>query len=339
MNYIALLRKHFHDFLSIIGMEIIGGDWKTILGIGLMFPWATGYSVLPLIVYYVPNWQHLQLVLSMPLPFFAIIYWFLPECPRWLLTKGRTNEAKKILENAIRINGKIGSQELQSMDSKDTENEQETKEESTIFDLIKTPNMRKITLIQWFNWFTVVLVYYGLTLNADSLIPGNVYINFSVGGLIEFPCYFLCILVLHYFGRRIPLALMFLSTGLFLLMTLGIGDDQGQVLLTIITLGKAGIVCNSAIIYLQSAELFPTIVRSRGLSTCSIISRIGSMSAPIIGRELNPVIVIIIFATLSVAAGIFTFMLPETKGKKLPDTIADGEDLGKEDQSYFCWIN
>ena len=185
----------------------------------------------------------------------------------------------------------------------------------------------------------MVLVYYGLTLNADSLIPGNVYINFSVGGLIEFPCYFLCILVLHYFGRRIPLALMFLSTGLFLLMTLGIGDDQGQVLLTIITLGKAGIVCNSAIIYLQSAELFPTVVRSRGLSTCSIISRIGSMSAPIIGRELNPVIVIIIFATLSVAAGIFTFMLPETKGKKLPDTIADGEDLGKEDQSYFCWIN
>lgn len=320
-------------------MEIIGGDWKTILGIGLMFPWATGYSVLPLIAYYVPNWQNLQLVLSMPLPFFAIIYWFLPECPRWLLTKGRTNEAKKILENAIRINGKIGSQELQLMDSNDTENEQETKEESTIFDLIKTPNMRKITLIQWFNWFTVVLVYYGLTLNADSLIPGNVYINFSVGGLIEFPCYFLCILVLHYFGRRIPLALMFLSTGLFLLMTLGIGDDQGQVLLTIITLGKAGIVCNSAIIYLQSAELFPTVVRSRGLSTCSIISRIGSMSAPIIGRELNPVIVIIIFATLSVAAGIFTFMLPETKGKKLPDTIADGEDLGKEDQSYFCWIN
>ena len=319
-------------------MEIIGGDWKTILGIGLMFPWATGYSVLPLLAYYVPNWQHLQLALSIPLPIFAIIYWFLPECPRWLLTKGRTDEAKQILEKAIRINGKLRSQELQLIDLNDTENEQETKEENTIFDLIKTPNMRKITLIQWFNWFTVVLVYYGLTLNADSLIPGNVYINFSVGGLIEFPCYFICILVLHYFGRRIPLALMFLSTGLFLLMTLGIGDDQGQVLLAIITLGKAGIVCNSAIIYLQSAELFPTVVRSRGLSTCSIISRIGSMLAPVIGRELNPMLVISIFATLSVLAGIFTFMLPETKGKKLPDTIADGEALGKDQSKfYFCW--
>ena len=319
-------------------MEIIGGDWKTILGIGLMFPWATGYSVLPLLAYYVPNWQHLQLALSIPLPIFAIIYWFLPECPRWLLTKGRTDEANQILEKAIRINGKLRSQELQLIDLNDTENEQETKEENTIFDLIKTPNMRKITLIQWFNWFTVVLVYYGLTLNADSLIPGNVYINFSVGGLIEFPCYFICILVLHYFGRRIPLALMFLSTGLFLLMTLGIGDDQGQVLLAIITLGKAGIVCNSAIIYLQSAELFPTVVRSRGLSTCSIISRIGSMLAPVIGRELNPMLVISIFATLSVLAGIFTFMLPETKGKKLPDTIADGEALGKDQSKfYFCW--
>lgn len=28
-------------------MEIIGGDWKTWMGIGMMFPWAIGYSCLP----------------------------------------------------------------------------------------------------------------------------------------------------------------------------------------------------------------------------------------------------------------------------------------------------
>ena len=182
-------------------------------------------------------------------------------------------------------------------------------------------------MIQWFNWFTVVMVYYGLSLNADSLIPGNIYINFSVSGLIEFPSYVMCIIVLHYFGRRIPLALMFLSTGIILFISLTLSDPT--VLLAVISIGKIGIVGVFAIIYLQTAELFPTIIRSTAFGSCSIISRIGSMSAPVVARELEPSIVITIFATLSFIAGILTFFLPETKGMKLPDTMQEGEDLGK----------
>ena len=86
--------KHYYYVLS--GMEIIGNDWKTWLGIGLMFPWAIGYSSLPLLAYFVPNWFYLQIALTLPLPVFIIFYWFLPECPRWLLTKGRVNEAYKV---------------------------------------------------------------------------------------------------------------------------------------------------------------------------------------------------------------------------------------------------
>ena len=52
------------------------------------------------------------------------------------------------------------------------------------------------------------------------------------------------------------------------------------------------------------------------------------MLAPVIARELDPALVITIFATLSLVAGIFTSFLPETKGKKLPDTMEEGEDLG-----------
>ena len=31
----------------IIGMEIVGGPWKTYIGIGLELPWSLGYSILP----------------------------------------------------------------------------------------------------------------------------------------------------------------------------------------------------------------------------------------------------------------------------------------------------
>ena len=105
-------------------------------------------------------------------------------------------------------------------------------------------------------------------------------------------------------------------------------NERNPSLLIVMSIGKVGIVGVFAIIYLQTAELFPTIVRSTAFGSCSIISRIGSMLAPVIARELEPDVVIAIFATLSLVAGILTTVLPETKGKKLPDTMEEGEDLG-----------
>ena len=35
-------------------MEMVGGKWKTYVGVGLEFPWAFGYSLLPGIAYILP---------------------------------------------------------------------------------------------------------------------------------------------------------------------------------------------------------------------------------------------------------------------------------------------
>ena len=101
--------------------------------------------------------------------------------------KGRVNEAYEILEKAVRINGKELSPDLQlkalneissngAQDENDKENTvaPEDAKKVTFLDLFKTPNLRKNTLIQYFNWFTATFVYYGLTLNADTLIPGEI---------------------------------------------------------------------------------------------------------------------------------------------------------------------
>ena len=57
----------------------------------------------------------------------------------------------------------------------------------------------------------------------NTIFSGNVYINTSVGGLIEIPCYIVCMLTLHLFGRRIPLTVMFLSSAIILLISTGNG--------------------------------------------------------------------------------------------------------------------
>jgi len=285
------------------------------------------------------------------LPIFIVIYWFLPECPRWLLSKGRVNEAYEILEKAVKINGKEWPQDLQlkainEITSNGAENQDENEKADsnspietkkvTFLDLFRTPNLRKNTLIQYFNWFTTTFVYYGLTLNADTLIPGNTYINTAVNGLMEIPCYIVCMMTLHFFGRRIPLAVMFLSSAIILLITTGI-SGYPIAMMVVITLGKFGITGVFAIIYLHAAELFPTVLRSTGLATASICGRFGSMLAPIVGRELGkkyPEATIVIFAILSLFAGVLTLWLPETKGVKLADTIEEGEALGQNHKWY-----
>ena len=51
-------------------------------------------------------------------------------------------------------------------------------------------------------WFTNALVYYGLLLNAGSFLPGDIYINTFVAGVLEFTAPIVTIVVFIYGGRR-----------------------------------------------------------------------------------------------------------------------------------------
>ena len=59
--------------------------------------------------------------------------------------------------------------------------------------------------------------YYGLSLNSGSL-GGNIYINFMVGGLVEFPAYTICFLC-NKLGRKGPHVFGMLLAGLACLGT------------------------------------------------------------------------------------------------------------------------
>ena len=93
-----------------------------------------------------------------------------------------------------------------------------------------------------------------------TILTGNIYINFAVSGLIEFPAYALCIFLLTKLGRRGPLAFMYFLIGVALLLVLAMPKSSTGVL-AMATIGKFGAVCAFAIIYVQAAEIFPTVIR------------------------------------------------------------------------------
>lgn len=333
---VAFTSIAFWTTVYVYSMEMVGHNWKTWIGIGFEFPWALAYTVLPGVAYNVRNWANLQLVISVPPIVLIIVYFFLPESPRWLLANGKVEEAKVILEKAAKRNGRTWPKDFHLVSTSKAHLEVDTDEpKASVIDLFRTPNLRKNTLIQYFNWFTASFVYYGLTFDSGTIVPGNIYINFLVGGIIEFPAYMLCLVILYFIGRRLPLAFMYFLGGVALLLTLAM--PAGQAVLGMASLGKFGIICAFAIIYVHAAELFPTVVRNTGLGSSSSFARIGSMLAPVIGRELGRVdrnLTIIIFAACSLIAGCLTLFLPETKNQKLPDSIEEGEEFGSDDSVF-----
>ena len=88
----------------------------------------------------------------------------------------------------------------------------------TVLDLFRYPNMRTKTLILYYNWFVNSFAYYGLSLNMGKLTGGaNIYINFTISGVVEIPAYSAAIVILLYWGRRVPYFVSILLCGLSLL--------------------------------------------------------------------------------------------------------------------------
>lgn len=54
----------------------------------------------------VPDWFELSLVTSVPFLLYFFYILIMPESPRWLLAKGKLEDALKVLETMARVNGK-----------------------------------------------------------------------------------------------------------------------------------------------------------------------------------------------------------------------------------------
>ena len=306
-------------------MELVGGLWSTLVSFGLEYSWALGYLTLPLLAWALPRWNNLQLGISAPSLVFALLLaipGLLPESPRWLLVKGRREEAELVIEKARRVN-RMEEEKVEAAEP--AESGQEKSEQASpgsVVDLFRLPALRRSTLIMYYLWFTNNLVYYGFTLNAGKLFPGDLHINILISAALEFLAYTLSIFSFLYLGRRWSVASFMGLGGLSLLLTLALSSQASKSALS--QLGKFMITASFAMVYQYATEIFPTVVRNAGLGSCSFFSRIGSIIAPFIGREvaqLSPIAPVLIFGVTSVLAGLLTLLLPETKNRISPDTI------------------
>ncbi|GFT45234.1 organic cation transporter protein, partial [Nephila pilipes] len=81
-------------------------------------------------------------------------------------------------------------------------------------------------------------------------------------------------------------------------------------------------------VYIYTAEIFPTVVRNVAVGSSSTWARIGALVAPFI-RQVADVthhsVPMAVPGGLSIISGLLMLLLPETLGKKVPDTLEEGE--------------
>ena len=80
--------------------------------------------------------------------------------------------------------------------------------------------------------------------------------------------------------------------------------------------------------YLYVAEQSPTNHRGKMSAVCSIAARLGSFAGPQASLLFtwNKSATLVFFGILSISAGMVSLRLPETKGKKSPNSAQEVED-------------
>lgn len=81
-------------------------------------------------------------------------------------------------------------------------------------------------------------------------------------------------------GRRVPLSMFMVLGGISCLLIQFLNNPV--LTFPLAMFGKLSIAASFAIIYIHSAELFPTTQRSSGLGLCSLFARLGGILAPFV---------------------------------------------------------
>ncbi|CAL8077574.1 unnamed protein product [Orchesella dallaii] len=316
----------------VIAMEMVGPSKRTFVGVVCQLFFTAGYLVTAVLAYLISDWKMLQIALSVPGLVFLSYYWFLPESVRWLLARGRKEEANAILKEVAKENNvDLSSEVLESL----SDEPKATNQSASVLDLFRYRRLALRTLNIFLCWFVNSGVYYGLSLNTSNL-GGNDYVNFAIAGAVEVPAYLFLLFSLNRFGRKIVLCGCMLAGGAFMSACafLPESDDWNWVLVSFAMIGKMCITASYGVIYIFSAESFPTVVRNSGVGASSMCARVGGIVANnllLLGELVWKPLPLLIFGAASLISGLLSLLIPETFGKRLPDTMEDGENFGTKD--------
>jgi len=320
----------------VLSMEFIGPKFRTVCGIAIQIPFALGELYIVLLAYLVRDWRIYQTAVAAPFFMFFLFIFFIPESVRWLLTKERKEEAKVVLNCVAQIN-KVIMPQMEDDDSNSDAGEETTtpRQNTGISQMFLNSTLRLRFVVMAFNWVVATLGYYGLSLSSAGL-SSDPFTSFALSATMEIPAYLFCIMCLDKAGRKGILAFSQILAGSTCLAAALLPAHLSNLTTALTLIGKFGASASFAIVFIFTAELFPTPVRNSAIGLCSTSARIGGLLAPTIASlsSTNPLLPFMIMGCCSCLGGLVALLLPETAGLPLPDTIQDAVRIGSTRNNY-----
>jgi MFS transporter, putative metabolite:H+ symporter len=300
--------------------------YEMIFPIGLMVTGQIGAVVVPLL-----GWQVMFLIGGLPGLVIAGLLLRLRESPRWLISKGRLEDAGTIITE-IEASVPLGAQPAPDeapVARTDTQAVPGGGNRTRWAELL-SPFYRRRTLVVWTLWASAYFItnglnnwmptlyssVYGLTI-TQSLRAGTLNNIAQVAILLG------CAFAIDRIGRRRWATVCFV-VGAVLLAALGLfasGSVTAVIVLVTLSYGIVGSV--NAVLYLYTPEIYPTRMRAIGTGSATCWLRLASAAAPLLVgyfvADRGTGAVFLMFAALGIVGAVAATFMLETRNRRLED--------------------
>ncbi|KAG7511611.1 hypothetical protein JOB18_005112 [Solea senegalensis] len=308
----------------VLSIEWVDTDHRSFIGVIGSLSWSVGNMMLAGFAFLVNDWRTLVMVVTAPLGFAVLTWWWIPESARWLLANGKVETAQFYLDRCAKFNkrAKVNVETLCNKEDLETQDKN-----YTYLHLIKTPKIRKISVVIGIVWFGVAATYYGISLNIGGF-GLNAYLTHFIYAAIEVPAKLMIYCLLDIIGRRKCQSGTLLLTGTCIAINILVPRDLWIIRSVVAILGKGLSEASFTTVFLYTSELYPTVVRQNGLGYANFVSRVGVSVAPLV-LLLDDVwtpLPQIVLCCVAISSGLASLLLPETLKARLPQTIDDIEE-------------
>jgi len=298
--------------------------------------WTVGCMIVPVLGYVsleiFDSWRLLAVLCVTPcMVSTALGLCFVPESPRWLVSKGRTEEALSILKDAAVQNG-VNPLVAFPPGCPLVDDE---KEDSSFTELL-SPKWRKLTLLLWAIWAGYAFSYYGMILTVTRIFDWEDnddddanesgdradfdYLAIFLSSTAEVVGTTIAIFQVDSLGRKPTLVGSFAIGGisLFFLCVLAAGNGSRMTLVCLAFIGRSCVMAGACVTWISTAELLSTELRATGHSTANAFGRIGASFSPFLVEGSPSIVQVgIVLLVVNIYTAFCSYQLPETKGVEL----------------------
>jgi sugar porter (SP) family MFS transporter len=277
------------------------------------------------------GWRWMFSAIVVPAVLFTVMSLFIPESPRWLLTKGRHNDAYKVL---VRLGGLSYAQG----ETDHIKNSLKTADANTSWSELLLPGIRKVVLIgiglavlqQW-TGINILFNYAAEVYRSAGYGENDILFNIVITGAINLIFTIIAMMIVDRIGRRPMMLFGCIGIGVSHLLS-ALAYHAGWHGQWVLVLTLSAIACYALtlapVTWVLIAEIFPNRVRSHAVSVAVSALWVASFALtytfPLINHAFGSAGTFMGYGVICLLGSLLLFIfVPETKKKTLEEIEAN----------------